>query len=167
MRFATRICPLNPDHRLAPWPTELKIVLPRQQVGDFVSTWMSDLLVQERTLELLREEGITGFEVRPAQARFKRPVWGTPPPLWQIVVTGFAGMAAPESGCHPVGEVCPACGWQNYRTPSNMPDMLDERAWDGSDLFIVWPYPRFIFASDRMKRLVERLKLTGVKFEPL
>ncbi len=40
--------------------------------------------------------------------------------------------------------------------------LIDSRAWDGSDLFIVWPLPRFRFVTDRVRDLICSEEFTGV-----
>jgi hypothetical protein len=44
--------------------------------------------------------------------------------------------------------------------------LIDLAAWDGSDLFIVWPLPRFPFASERLANILREEKITGVKLIP-
>jgi hypothetical protein len=34
------------------------------------------------------------------------------------------------------------------------------RLWDGSDFFMVWPLPRFIFVTEKAKNVVERAGLS-------
>jgi hypothetical protein len=64
-----------------------------------------------------------------------------------------------------VAKSCPACHHRTYAIaePSRL---IDPAAWDGSDLFIVWPLPRFRFASERLANILREEKITGVKLTP-
>jgi hypothetical protein len=39
--------------------------------------------------------------------------------------------------------------------------LIDPAAWDGSDLFIVWPLPLFRFAGERLANILREEKLPG------
>jgi hypothetical protein len=124
-------------------------------------------LLQERTLTLLRSAGFTGFEVRPVEARFRRST-ERPPRLWELVVTGWAGMARPESGIRldePAS--CSVCGHLRYTGLRNPGSLIDESKWDGSDFFMVWPMPMFVFVTDGVRRTVREHHLTGVRVVPV
>jgi hypothetical protein len=45
--------------------------------------------------------------------------------------------------------------------------LVDELAWDGSDFFMVWPLPKFIFAADRVRSFITKQELKGVTLEPV
>jgi hypothetical protein len=87
-----------------------------------------------------------------------------PPKLFEFVVTGWGGWAAPAAGVSLV-ESCPACGDKIYKIaePSRL---IDPAAWDGSDLFIVWPLPGYRFASDRLANILRQEKVSGVELAP-
>jgi hypothetical protein len=38
----------------------------------------------------------------------------------------------------------------------------DDKQWDGSDVFIVWPMPCFVFVSERVANCIRDHQLTGV-----
>ncbi len=156
----TVICPVNDGHqREGKRLTNLSITLPRYAVQDFVWVWGSECLVQDSVLELLKGNSFTGFEVKPVKARFKRPN-SEPPRLWELVVTGWAGMAPPESGIRLV-EQCEDCGDIVYSACENPSALIDVSQWDGSDFFMVWPLPLFIFVTDRVAQLIRDNRLTG------
>jgi hypothetical protein len=104
---------------------DLNVVLPDGEVQDFVWTWQSECMVQERTLEILRSEGLTGFEVKPVNARFRKS-HKQPPKLWELQVTGWAGMAKSESGIH-LNEAtsCSVCGYLDYTGLQNPEELID------------------------------------------
>ncbi len=147
--------------------TDLNIVLPDDEVDDFVWTWQSECMVQNRTLELLRSCGLTGFVVKPVLARFVRSAKAVPQ-LWELVLTGWGGMAKSEAGIH-LDELksCPECGLLQYTGLSNARQLIDETKWDGSDFFMVWPLPRYVFVTERVIRIVREHRLTGVQITPL
>jgi hypothetical protein len=39
--------------------------------------------------------------------------------------------------------------------------------WDGSDFFMVWPLPRFIFLTDKAKQVIDSTELEGAIFVPV
>jgi hypothetical protein len=161
-------CPIieghqHPGKRL----TDLSVVLPDSEVEDFVWTWYSECLIQDRTLELLRSCRFTGFEVKPVRARFGRSA-KQPPNLWEIVLTGWAGMAKPESGIRfDESKSCPVCSYFRYTGLSNPEQLIDESRWDGSDFFMVWPMPTHVFATNRVIHTVREYHLTGIQVMPV
>jgi hypothetical protein len=62
-------------------------------------------------------------------------------------------------------ESCPGCGHKVYAIaePSRL---IDATAWDGNDLFIVWPLPGYQFASNRLASILRQEQLSGVKLLP-
>ena len=158
-------CPVHDGHQRAGKRIgELSVELPGGAVQDFVWTWLSECVVQDSVLELLRSHGLTGWEVRPVRARFKRSMDREPPRLWELVVTGWAGMASPKSGIHVVKR-CDACGLVNYSAGNNPNpgSLIDMSQWDGSDIFMVWPLPRHIFVTGRLAQLLHDHRLTGAR----
>lgn len=155
-------CPLYPGHkRTGKRLTNLSVVLPDRDVQNFVWTFQGECMVQDSTLEFFRDTDITGFELKPVKARFAtRPE--KPPRLWEIIVTGWAGMAKPESGIHyDETESCSVCGMLRYTGLKSPAELIDETQWDGSDFFKVWPMPRFIFVTNRVVELIRKHHLTG------
>jgi hypothetical protein len=147
-----------PSRRVA----EPHLVLPDNKLDDFVWTWYNDCLVQEHVLQKFQTEGFTGFQPRPVHLHRDPPSNLPLPKLWKLELTGWGGMARPESGIR-LREYCPACGRQVY-TDFDRPELLiDEIQWDGSDFFMVWPMPLFVFITDRVSRFVRKNRLTGAK----
>lgn len=154
-------CPVNEGHqRGGKRLTDLSIALRGAGVEDFVWTWYSECLVQDHVLDLFRRSGFTGFDVKPVKARFKRPSEHEPPRLWELIVTGWAGMASAESGIK-LAEHCRACGFLTYSPCSTPEKLIDVSRWDGSDFFMVWPLPGFIFVTDRVARVIRDSELRG------
>ena len=163
-------CPVDEGHNY--WGkrlTDLHIILPDCEMDDFIWTWGPDCVVQERTLDLLRSEGVTGFEVKPVRARFKKSTQ-PPPRLWELIVTGWGGMARPESGIRPDEsnrDSCSACGRLMYTGLKKPEELIDEEQWDGSDFFVVWPMRAFRMVTDRVAQFVRACHLTGFTLTPV
>jgi hypothetical protein len=166
MDLETVVCPASIWHqRGGKRLTDLSIALRgKNDVQDFVWTWLSECLFQDRVLGLFRVELLTGFEVESVKARFKRWRPEEPPTLWELVVTGWAGVAPPESGIKLVTH-CDACRHRTYSDFTNPEALIDESQWDGSDFFMVWPLPGFVFVSERAAQLIRRYELTGCVLE--
>jgi len=160
----TIVCPLRDGHqRAGRRMPNLSIILPGRATEDFVWTWQSECLLTDRTLDLLRSNGFAGFEVIPAKARFARA--DQPPPrLWELVVTGSAGVAPPESGIRFL-EHCSGCNHSDYSACTHPEHLVDPSQWDGSDFFTVWPLGRYIFVTERVAARVRAEPLTGCVLE--
>jgi len=141
---------------------ELWVELPSRTLDDFEWTWTSDIFIAQRALDVLKENNVTGFETRPLmKATYKRRSRGEPPPLFELAVTGWGGMASPAAGVELI-TLCPSCKHREY-TIAEPSRLIDPSAWDGSDLFMVWPLPRHRFASNRLADIIRRNRISGVK----
>lgn len=161
------ICPTSAGHRRGGRRlTSLSVALRGAGVEDFVWTWYSECLVQDHVLDLFRRSGFTGFDVKPVKAKFKRCSETEPPRLWELIVTGWAGMATAESGVKLV-EHCDVCGSLRYSGCNNAEKLIDVSRWDGSDFFMVWPLPKFIFIADRVARAIRANGFKGAAFKRL
>jgi hypothetical protein len=155
------ICPVNEGHRRGGKRlTDLSIALRGAGVEDFVWTWHSECLVQDHVLDLFRTNGFTGFDAKPVKAKFKRATEHEPPRLWELIITGWAGMASAESGIK-LTDQCHACGDLDYSPCTNAERLIDVSQWDGSDFFMVWPLPKFIFVTDRVARVIRDSRFKG------
>ena len=157
------VCPVNPSHqRAGRRVTDLHIVT--KEICDFI--WIPILpycIIRDSVLNLFRNKGITGFEVKPVKARFAKSD-KDPPLLWELIVTGWAGMAKPESGIRlDEAASCQECGHLRYTGLRNPKELIAQREWDGSDVFMVWPMPRYIFVTDRVATIIRDSQLTGVR----
>jgi hypothetical protein len=147
--------------------SDLSLILPDTEVQDFVWTWQSECLVTENTLEWLHANGFTGFEVKPVRAKFRKSK-KSPPVLWELIVTGWAGLAKAESGIGlDESRSCRVCGYLRYTGLESPRELIDPNRWDGSDFFMVWPLPRFIFISDRLAQAILERDLVGVQVRPV
>ena len=159
------ICPVNAGHqrggkRLA----NLSVALRGRGIEDFVWTWLSECLLQDRVLQLFQRSGFTGYEVKPAKVQFKHAAEHEPPRLSELIVTGWAGMASGESGIKLTKE-CRSCGLLRYSRCDNPGKLIEVSQWDGSDFFMVWPLPKFIFVTERVVQAIRDSRLTGAVLE--
>jgi len=127
-----------------------------------VWTWQSECLIQDHVLQFFRTQGFTGYEVKPVKASFTKKSDQQPPKLWEVVVTGWGGIAPEESGVK-LTYVCEGCGYCKYTGYSHPEKLIDEKQWDGSDFFMVWPMPNFIFVSDRVATAIDQEGFSGVQ----
>ena len=140
---------------------DLSVTIDPSGIKDFTWTWRSDLLVSRRVLDLFEKYRVTGFETRPVTISYVKPSQAPPPEMFEIVVTGWAGMAAPAAGVTLV-ESCPACAYKTYSIAEPR-RLIDPATWDGSDLFIVWPLPLYRFISNRLADILRQERIAGVK----
>lgn len=165
-------CPVDP-HGHPPMGGKrmerLIIDLPSSNIGDFIWTWLGECIITDKVAGLFKEVGFTGYELRPVTVKnVKRmgkesnPI----PQLWEMIITGWAGMAPPESGIKLIMS-CNTCGMLRYSGLTNPSALINSSQWDGSDFFIVWPMPAFIFVPQKVKDFVEEKRLTGCQFIPV
>src|SRR5439155_13113173 len=100
---------------------------------------------------------------KPVTARFRKKCPERPPKLRELVIVGWAGVAPPESGIRVI-ETCSSCGLLHYSCFDNSLRLINESQWDGTDFFMVWPLPRFIFVTDRVKKTIEEKGWRGARF---
>jgi hypothetical protein len=149
---------------------DLTIILPSPWVGDFTWTWYSDCIVTDAVLSLFRQEGFTGFEPRPVvvekfkRLSRKRGKEVAIPPLWELLILGKGGDAAPESGIYPLYEI-EDTGRFSYSSFRNG-IIVDEANWDGSDFFVVNGYPKHILVTMRVKDLIVSHHLSNCALIP-
>ena len=159
------VCPTHEGHRRSERAIgNLAFTIPSSGIKDFTWTHMSDIVVNNRVLELFAKHHVTGFETRPAEVRFTRSAKTELPELFELVVTGWGGSPAPEAGVR-LAECCPDCNRRRFAI-ADPACLIDPAAWDGSDLFIVWPLPRYRFISDRLATILRREKVSGVNLIP-
>jgi hypothetical protein len=162
--WAAVICPKDAGHRRAGRRvTPLYLDILSYAVVDFSRTMLSDIVITERAHSVLREAGLTGFEVQPARvedhpAAMKKSL----PVLWEMTVTGKGGPVHKASGVIEI-ERCEACGLACYSAFKHG-IQVDESTYDGSDFFVVREFPKYVLITSRARAVIERAKLTNVKF---
>jgi hypothetical protein len=158
-------CPAHDGHRRGGRRLgDLSVILDPRGADDVTWTWMNDILVSQDVLDLFEKHRVTGFEAGRVRISYPKNIKAPAPTLFELVVTGWGGFAAPAAGVSLV-KSCPACGHKVYAIaePSRL---IDAAAWDGSDLFIVWPLPRYRFVSDRLASILRQERVSGIKIVP-
>jgi hypothetical protein len=164
-QFEQILCPADDGHRRGGRRIgDLSVIVRPPDIKDFTWTWCSDILISQKVLDLFERNNVTGFITRPANVSYSVKTTTPPPVLVELVVTGWGGFAAAEAGVN-LARSCPACGYKSY-TIAEPSRLIDEAKWDGSDLFIVWPLPRYRFVSDRLASILRRERISGVRLIP-
>lgn len=140
------------------------MILDPAVVRDFTWTWHNDILISPKVLGLFKRYRVTGFEIDKPRVSYPEGIKSRPPDLFEVVVTGCAGWGAPAAGVA-LAWSCPVCGAKDYviAEPSRL---INAASWDGGDLFVVWPLPKFPFASNRLAIILRREKISGVQLTP-
>ena len=163
---STKKCPVNAAHtRMGDRSPKLSVVLPAAPAQQLVWTWHGELLVQQMVVTMLREQGFGTFELRNAKARLPSGIAGAPT-FSEFVVKGWGGIARPESGIELI-EHCEHCGTTKYSALTHPEHLIDPLQWDGSDIFIVWPLPKFIFVTDRLRHFLVASNLQDIVLTPV
>ncbi len=157
-------CPSTDRHAICKRMGDLHVIAHPSGLRDFTWTWISDMLISPKALALFERHSVTGFEVRRVVAEYPNPIRAQPPELYEVIVTGWGGLPAREAGLTAMNS-CPTCGYKKFSVaePSRL---IDPTAWDGSDIFMVWPLPRYRFVTDRLAGLIRKEKLSGAKLIP-
>jgi len=157
-------CPANDRHGMIKRVGDLRVIPHPLGLRDFTWTWMSDLLISPKALAFFEHHRVTGFEVRRVVAQYPKPAKIKPPELYEVIVTGWGGLPTREAGLTAINS-CSTCGYKKFiiAEPSRL---IDPTAWDGSDIFMVWPLPRYPFVTDRLASLIRKEKLSGAKLIP-
>lgn len=157
-------CPINAGHRRpGKRINNLAVVFSGDESADIVWTWESDLIVSNRLVELLRGEQLTGWSIRPVQVVSPSK---TATPRWELSPHGWGGLALPASGVR-LKERCEGCGLLVYGGLTDPSAIVDIERWDHSDMFLVWPLPRFVLCTARLVEAFVRHDVTGVSFKRL
>jgi hypothetical protein len=163
--FERLTCPEEPGTlREGKRLSDLTVLIDPRAVRAFTWTGNGELLVLPKVLRLFEIHGVTGFEAKPVKVRYPDEIELDPPELHEIIITGWGGFAAPGAGVS-LTKWCHGCGCKYY-TIAEPSQLIDASAWDGSDLFFVWPVPRARFASDRLATLLRCEKLSGLELIP-
>ena len=153
-------CKLHPGHKRSGGRTgKLSIEVQSDKIGDFIWTWHSECLVTEKVLALLKRNEITGYSVVPASIEYVQNGQTAPPEVWELVVSGKAGEAHPDSGINKIYH-CPECNLVVYSSFRNG-IIVDEKKWDRSDFSTVEGYPKYILITERVKKIIIKNKLTN------
>jgi len=167
MKLESIKCPVDDGHqRTGKRLTNLSVIIKNGGAFkyDFIWTCYSEPMINERVVKILKDECLTGYELKPVTIKkVERNCPKEIPKYQELWVIGKAGVH-PDTGLI-VFERCDACGLVEYRGWKNKL-IIDEKSWDGSDFFHLDPYPGGTFVSERVKEVFEKYKVTGVEFTP-
>jgi hypothetical protein len=121
-----------------------------------ISAFFEGMVMHTRLLEEFERRGFTGYRLRPATVRFRDGSLSHE--YSQIVVSGWAGVAPPESGIELI-EACGDCGYKRYSPLQHPEHLIDWSQWTGDDFFIVWPLPKYMMITRRVADVLAELKV--------
>lgn len=159
------VCQKDPGHqRAGRRVTGLYLDVLSRNVVDFTRTMLSDTVITDHALQVLRQARLTGFEVQATEVRsvLNGVRRSELPLLWEFVITGSGGPAHKSSGIVQLWK-CQACGLVQYSAFEHG-IVVDETTYDGSDIFTILEYPRRLLVSHRAKSAIEKARLTNADF---
>jgi hypothetical protein len=153
-----RRCPLNDEHRQDRRTTPLALEVKHANRDEqMITSWLGERVVHASLLAEFQKRGFTGYRLKPAMVRFRDG--NVSRDYSELIVTGWAGIARPESGIKLL-ENCPGCHLKRYSSLLDSTQLIDWTAWTGDDFFIVWPLPSFTLIT---ARVAEALQALGVR----
>ena len=140
--------------------------------GELCDYYMFDNLcfISEKMLNVIRENGFTGYEIRDAVVR----TWDTVKneddikalKYFEMIITGRCGFIrnlSNEELAH-----CKKCGRKYAHTGVLTEGVsFDEKSYDGSDFFAFNNLTTIPIVSDKIKKIITNNKLVNVSFLPL
>jgi hypothetical protein len=162
------LCPLNAgmpsQHAMRQkWRRPLKIIGAVQRMTDFEWTVHRDVLVEKDIVEQLAV--FSGAEFKPVElyTTTESPIGRQ---VFELKVIGWGGMAPPQSGIRIMKE-CPHCKRRVFSGLTNPNHLFSPEAWDGSDFFIIWPMPKYVFVTQKVANFINKSEYSGVRVKPL
>jgi hypothetical protein len=159
--FISIKCPKYPGHQRGKRDinVNLWIDIKSPKMGDFVSTVYSDWLITDHVAEIFKTHNLTGCKLHPVKVCNKNLDFN----LWELVITGNAGKAHPDSDIY-VKEHCEYCGSTIYSPiKKGIGIIVNEDSWDGSDFFTITEYYKYILITEKVKKIIEENNLKGVR----
>lgn len=147
------------------WLRPLKVKGPVRPYTDFEWTVFGNLIINEQVRKEWDKTHFSGFRFQEVEF-FTTSETPFGRDAVEFQVTGWGGRAGKESGIE-VLEECPGCKrriFSGYEEPAKLFN-IDE--WDGSDIFIIWPMPSYIFVTKDVRNWARDKNFTGVQFIPI
>jgi len=129
-----------------------------------ISGILHGMAVHARLLDEFEKRGFTGYRLKPATVRFRDGYLSHD--YSELVVTGWAGVAPPESGIELI-EACGGCGYKKYSALKNPEHLIDWSQWTGEDFFIVWPMPGYTLITRRVADALAELKIKTYRLDDM
>lgn len=165
--WGSEICPKWKGHQRAKGLTDHLILnLTHKRVGDFIWGYFGQCIVNSKVKEAFERESLTGYKLN--QVEFDQVKDPDVPgfkdfTFFELVVTGSGGNAHKESGLYLVKE-CSYCGLKRYSSYQNGL-IVDERNWDGTDIFSLVEHPGHILVNEKVKDLILANEFTNCTLE--
>jgi hypothetical protein len=86
--------------------------------------------------------------------------------LFEVGITGFAGFATPPHGVN-IRERCDECGIYSFSFDDPFASLIDQRKWDGSDFFTIWPLPKIQICTAKAVAALRGYNVSGVAAIPI
>jgi hypothetical protein len=145
--------------------TDLRIELPSSKVPHLMRTLLNDWIITEETAMLFEEAGFIGYRLKPVTVvKVGKGSNKDVPALWEFIAMGDGGEVGLKSGIK-LRYACAVCGLKRY-TDFRQGLFIDEFQWDGSDFFTVWPLPKYIIVTERVKDFIEKHNLSNCRLTP-
>lgn len=153
------VCPNDKGHqRSGNRIGQLRIEIRDKKLSDFLTTFLSEWIVTDAVADILKQNGVSGYKLKPVEVCNME----LPCKLWEFIVTGVGGDAHSNSGIY-LKHQCKYCKHKRYSAFENG-IIVDEENWDGSDIFTVTGYPRYLLVTEKVKSIIESNRFTGVLF---
>lgn len=150
-------CPVSREHKSTKHRNGPLRHFVKHNKRDEKIIWGFEVAVHQSVIEQFDRQGLTGFRTKPATVTFLDGA--TSDEYREFIVTGWAGVASPESGVHVVAS-CPGCKWKNYSAITDFEKVIDWSQWTGEDFFIAWPFSKHRFCTERA---ADWLRSSGIK----
>lgn len=162
MEFSAKLCTGDPTHSCRHTRSEiLRLVFPSGVQSDFSWTSYDEPIVTVGVMKFFEAAGISGCEFRTVELE-NTSGDSLSVNLFELRSTGWGGVASKESGIR-VEKECRFCKRRVFSVFTDAESLLDIDSWDGSDMFTIWPLPRYIFVTEELRELIDDAEFTGVK----
>jgi hypothetical protein len=129
---------------------------------DCLWTFLSDCLLADHVIDELLSRACTGFETDLVIVEG----FNTGKNYKQFRAVGWGGIAPTQSGIREIDR-CEYCGHLTYSGITDPGHLFNISAWDGSDVFFIWPLPKFICLSEKSATVFSRLSVSGIELVPV
>jgi hypothetical protein len=136
----------------------LKCLVRKKSFGDMIwsASFPKHCFVSERLLGIFRDEKLTGFETAPANMKLVFEHEPSDRVFYQLVFTGWGGVADPRSR---IVQIPDERSNHAYSEPIDRSLIFDQRQWDGTDFFLLFPFMGRRFVTERVKRVLGKFKI--------
>ena len=166
-KWGSVVCPKWAGHLRAKELSEHLILdLPHKRVGDFIWDYFGKCIINSKVRDVFEHEKVTGYSLIPVEFdKIKDPNFPgfKDFSFFQLLPTGSGGHAHKDSGIFLVKE-CPFCGLKKYSS-FQKGLIVDEKNWDGTDIFLLVEYSGHILVTEKVKNIVVANSFTNCTLE--